>query len=145
MSIEGIPDNAPVYWQGWNTTLADLRIMEWEIRRRNRYERRGTRLWPNGYYLYMVNKNDGMLARLTLNQEAAKPTFFIVDFMINARRYVDKTRLCRNRLLSELEFSLSKDDISWLYDIILELQKEYPKPKSVLSTSADILQFLRAA
>lgn len=147
MKICGIDTSTPIRWNGWQATLADLLEAGWEVEERPRFQKyaRHTPLRRNGSYVYIRNPRHAMLCRLTVEHLNEEWTLvWDADFMITAKqfRHRDKTQ----RAVADLtDAGFTPDDIPALLNVISELQKKYPKPKTKVLPSAEIIKLLSAA
>lgn len=147
MKICGIDTSTVIRWNGWITTLENLLEAGWEVEDRPRFHKyaRHSQLRKTGSYVYLRNPRHAMLCRLTVEvDEGDYHAPWEADFMITAKqfRHRDKTQ----RSVADLtDTGFTPDDIPALLNVISELQKQYPKPKTTVLPSAEIIKLLHAA
>lgn len=104
-------ENAVITWVGWRTTLAELKAAGWIL---------------DANYKKIVLRHYQKCVVATLRKKTSGHGFNPVSYAVEAMVSRKQFRAAPPRLL--VERNLTVEDIPALYDAILHLQKDYPKP-----------------
>lgn len=126
-------DDVIITWKGFRARRLDLLQQGWNEYSKHSWKRteQGNLIHHIGDHYYLRHPDHFMLGRFFVPRNSEK-TEYELDFMINLKQH--QRRLIKNRA----EYNFGKEDIAELLEVILQLQKEYPKPQQRLA-NADII------
>lgn len=131
-----------VSWNGWTASISDLLDAGWDFERRLRFDYVKTgwgmgRKRIKGAYIVLKNEKLGVLGRLTYHEAMydSTHTAFHLDFLTYAKAF--RKRGTPTTPLTATDLGVGKEDIGELFDLIGELQKQYPVPQKAPSQVAE--------